>query len=513
MADLGARGQASALRAEYFVSLLETRHGGGFGAEDRARLAEQIERDVRDSLRDFAAFDLPRVALNPQWTLARIEHFRGRFNSARAAYSELASAANAVGEPEQVAVAWRGMLSIANDRGDQIEADNCLEKLAEMLDAESDWPLARAWAMRLAHADRADEEREFLDQFKAPAPSDSSPDAKRVRRELALVRAQAFLRLGQLELAREAAAQAALTKGEAFEQLYLEARIELKAGNAQAAIDRIGDPIQISKERVRNEGAARSLLAEARLKLDDPRGAKAEALLALSFAETRSRLGMLEPLSSPDEARRFNFIGEWEGAGLEALALLVRAELELNDPLAAALACEDWQSRSLRGDTEEQTELYARTGKTPQRVNLTSKHLQAWTGRMELGLVTWVFGADSGAVVHVRRSANGELECAGEEILIGREQLREGVRKLRQRVISGQDTQKLAREIRDVLLPASIRAHIRAPRATTDRLLFLLHGPLESMPMALLGLGEKRFDDELCLVTLPGLPALEPGDL
>ena len=511
IADLGARAHASALRAEYYVALLETRHGGGFGPEDRARLAGQIEHDVRDALQGFTAFDLARAALNPQWTLARIEHYRGRFSSARAAYSELAIRARTVGAPEEIAVAWKGMLSIANDRGDQIEAETCLESLAGMLDAKSDWPLARAWAMRLAHADRAAEEQEFLDRFQAPALSDSSSNAREVRRELALVRAQAFLRLGHLELAREAAAKAALTKGEAFEQRYLEARIELKAGHPQPAIDRIGDPVQLSKGRARNEGAARTLLAEARLKLGDARGARDEATRALSIAEERSRLGMLEPMASADEEARFNFIGEWEGAGLESLALLVRAELELKDPLAAALASEDWQSRSLRGDTEELAELFARTGKTPERVTLTSKHLQAWAGTLELGLVTWVFGADSGAVVHVRKSASGELECTGERIQIGREQLREGVRKLRQRVISGQNTDKLALEIRDVLLPESIRAHIGKPRASTDRLLLLLHGPLEAMPIELLGLGEKTFDDELCLLALPGLPSLEPG--
>jgi CHAT domain-containing protein len=89
--------------------------------------------------------------------------------------------------------------------------------------------------------------------------------------------------------------------------------------------------------------------------------------------------------------------------------------------------------------------------------------------------------------------------------------LREALRRLRERAIAGQDCAALAREIRDALLPAPLRAHIDRPRSANDRLLVLLHGPLEAAPMELLGIGEGLFDDELCLVALPGLPALEPG--
>ena len=114
----------------------------------------------------------------------------------------------------------------------------------------------------------------------------------------------------------------------------------------------------------------------------------------------------------------------------------------------------------------------------------------------ELGLVTWIFGADSGAVVHMKISAGGKLDCAGEALAFGREELQEAVRRLRERAIAGAPTRDLALEIQRALLPESVRAHIGRPSSRDDRLIVLLHGPLEALPIELLGIGEARFDAE-----------------
>ncbi len=334
------------------------------------------------------------------------------------------------------------------------------------------------------------------------------------------MRAEAHLRAGDLDGARSEAKNASLESGAgvanprlvARDQRFLEARIELAAGHAQIAIDTLIGSDQMKGLSSREEGAARTLLGEARLAMGDARGAKSELQRALELAEQERQRGLVEPLVSTEEVREFNFIGEWEGAGLESVALLTRAHLALGDALSAALTSEDWQSRSLRGDDDELAVLRARSGSPRQRESLTGDELRAWAGTTELGLITWIFGADSGAVVHVKLGADGKLDCVGEKIDLGREDLRDGVRRLRERAIAGSNAGDLVKDIQQALLPQSILAHIGRPRSDRDRLLVLLHGPLESLPIEMLGLGERKFDDELCLLALPGLPAGQPGE-
>lgn len=511
LADRGARAQISALRAEYRIARLEGERGPNFAAEDRAQLAQQIELDAREALADFEAFDIIRAALNPRSSLARTDHYVGRLSSARASYDALVLGARKVGDTNWMAEAYEGMLAIAVDRGDELERDRCLEELAGLRKAHEDWSLARAWAMRLIHADRAAEAREFLDQFQAPAPDLDSRAAMTTRRELAYVRALACLRLGELDKARQFAEEASRAPQIGFEQRFLEARIELASGKAKAAIALLGDPDLLVSLSARDAGAARALLGEAQLSLGNADGARRELEQALELADAERQRALVEPMLSTDDARRFNYIGEWEGAGLEAVAILARAHVALGDSASAALTIENWQSRSLRGDSNELAMLRARAGQGPLAQPLTAENLRAWASSTELGLVTWIFGADSGAVIHVKVSEDGRVESAGEALGFGREALREAVRRLRERASAGLETDSMAQALKQELLPAKVLAHIGTPRATGARLLVLLHGPMESLPVELLGLGAGLFDEELCLLVLPGLPAAEPG--
>ena len=526
IADRGARAKAPALRAECFVSWLEPPWGDRLDPQERARLSAQVELDARFALADYEDYEIVRGTLIPRFALARIEHFRGKLASAQVEYEKLADAAAAVHNDDLLAEAYRGMLRIARDRGDEPERERCLAALARFSDPREDWPLARDWAMWLINCDRPTEARDFLEKFRAPDALDKSLDAKRTRREHAFVLAEANLHAGLLPQARDAAALAALAAAAlatragatlsdsvqaSFEQLFLEASLELANGQAQAAIARLADPKTLAGLRANQEGAARTLLGEARLALGDARKAAAELKRALALGESERLRVLAEPLLSLDDARRFNLIGEWEGAGLETVALLARAHLELGDPIAAALASADWQSRSLRGAEGKLAELRVQAGDSSPREALTMEQLAAWAACSELGLVTWIIGADSGAVVHVKACADGKLDGKGARLDLGREALREALRRLRERAIAGGDCSALAREIRDVLLPPEVLAHVDKPRSRGDRLLFLLHGPLESAPVELLGLEQGPFDDEICLVALPGLPAADPG--
>jgi tetratricopeptide (TPR) repeat protein len=226
------------------------------------------------------------------------------------------------------------MLLIARERGDEPERERCIAALAQQLDARKDRPLAREWAMRLNHDDRPDEASGFLTRFTPPDARDSSMNAWRTRRELAFVRAEAFLRAGKLDLAKEQADQArelsdAVSLRTEFEPQFLEARIELAANNPQQAIARRADPTLLGRASPSESGAAHTLLGEALLAQGKPREAIVELKLALERSDARRARELSETQLSKEEARRINLIGEWEGAGLETVALLARAHLQL----------------------------------------------------------------------------------------------------------------------------------------------------------------------------------------
>ena len=74
-----------------------------------------------------------------------------------------------------------------------------------------------------------------------------------------------------------------------------------------------------------------------------------------------------------------------ERLGLHSVALVAAAQLELGEELEAAATIERWQSRSQRG-----------SGTT-----VDAGDVAAWAAERELGLVTWVVGADLSVAVHV----------------------------------------------------------------------------------------------------------------
>ena len=514
LADRGARAQASSLRAEYVIARLEGRTSS-LSAEERDALSARALADAREAIADCDAFGIVRLRLNPMESLARLEHFLGHMGAARAAFHELATQARSIGDQpaELRARAW--LLRLAGERGDTLDAQRCLLQMSEVSPAKGNWVLTREAAMRSLHEDRPLDARRILAGFEAPAGNDREQAAD--RRELAYVNALVQLRLQEPAEARRFAALAAaegppVSKGtERFEQSYLEARIDLAEGRPRQALQRFDGSMDLAKLSPRDQGAARTLRGEALLELGDAAGAKLELERALAMADAQRRRALAEPMSKLDGAVHFNVIGEWEGAGLETVALLARAHLALGDAAAAALACESWQSRSLRGEDSELERLRARAGEPPLLTPLTAKHLAAWAGRYELGLVTWIFGADSGVVVHVRAGPDGVLDGHGEVLRFGREYVHETGLSLRQLAAEGIDVTGRAEALAALLLPQGLCDHIGAPKSRSDRLLLLLHGPLEAIPVELLGLRTAGFDEQLRLLTLPGLPASEPG--
>jgi CHAT domain-containing protein len=90
----------------------------------------------------------------------------------------------------------------------------------------------------------------------------------------------------------------------------------------------------------------------------------------------------------------------------------------------------------------------------------------------------------------------------------------EAVRRLREATIAGDrvQTRALAAEIQRELLPRELVEHLLAGAPQRQgRLLFLLHGPLERLPVEVLELDGAPLDARLVPVVLPGLPEARPG--
>lgn len=514
--DLVARGQAFALRAEYGERRLTLSDlSRQLPVEQRETVCARIAEDARVAVAAFDAFDATRGAMLPRLTLGRIEAFRGRLEPAGVAYSELERTARRLRDDEKLRDSLLGAFAVAASRGDEPESDRCLTELVRLSDARADWDLTRALAMREIHRDRPREALHLLDAFGGGVPADDETrDSEADARERAYVRALAHLRLHQFDAARAAAKEAGDGRDgdfAPFHQRYLEARIALAGGDADAAVLRLGDPRLLSTLDAREEGAARALLGEARLARGEAREAASDLMRGLERAREELRRALSDPAIDPKAQRTINLIGEWEGAGLETVALLARAQLALDDEIAAFLSIENWQSRSLRGDDDERARLRARSGEPALDSDLTRADLGAWAAANDLGLISWVFGADSGAVIHVWRGSDGALVGEGAALSLGRETLRDAVRQLRQRAIAGADVSALTAEIRAALVPESVdrrAAELRARGAASPALTLLVHGPLESLPFELLEL-----DALATLRILPGLPSARPGQL
>lgn len=515
-ADLVARAQAFALRAEYAERRLTLSDlSRKLPVEQRETMCAQIAEDARIAVAAFEAFDAMRGAMLPRLTLGRIEEFRGRLEPAGAAYAALERSARRLRDDEKLRDSLLGGFAIAASRGDEPESDRCLTELVRLSDARADWDLTRALAMREIHRDRAREALHLLDAFgKGGSANGGDRDNEADAREQAYVRALAHLRLHQFDAARAAAAEAGDGRdGDAapFHQRYLEARIALAGGDANAAVARLGDPRLLSTLDAREEGAARALLGEARLARGEAREATVDLIRGLERAREELRRALNDPAIEPKAQQTINLIGEWEGAGLETVALLARAQLALGDGVGAFLSIENWQSRSLRGDDDERARLRARSGAPPADSDLSREDLGAWAAASDLGLVSWVFGADSGAVIHVWRDRDGELVGEGTPLSIGREALRDAVAQLRQRAIAGADVGALTAEIRAALMPPSVSrlaAELGSQPGAAPSLMLLAHGPLEGLPFELLDL-----DSATTLRILPGLPSARPGEL
>jgi len=252
----------------------------------------------------------------------------------------------------------------------------------------------------------------------------------------------------------------------------------------------------------------RSFLGEARLALGDASAAIDELRAALDLADRRGGNLLAQPLFDTAERAAMNVIGEWGSTGLHTVALLAQALAQDGQALEAARVIEDYQSRTLRREDEELRRLRAIAGLDVHRTPVTAEQLLAWARSGECGLITWVVGADSGVVAHV--SADGDALAL--RIDYGRSQVQDAARRMRESILAGstETTARLGKEIRAALVPEAVAERLSGFERGA-RLLVLLHGPMETLPIETLPFGAGCFDERFEVVCLPGLPAAHPG--
>ncbi len=475
LVDRAPHARGLSLRARIAVHALEAR---GPGERDAQATLAAARADAREALELFEASGLVTPTLEPRWLLGRLALLDEDLFGAARAFEAVLEDARVVRNDEFREHALLGLLAVARRSGDAHRARRLIEELASFRDARECWPLAREHALSLLHADHPAEAARFL--------SRSVPAAAPARRDWSFLSGLAHLRQGELATAR-ALLEAGDTPGDESSRLALSA-LALREGRAAAVVEALGDDARLAHFSPHGEMFARSLLGEAQLRLARPERALRELEHALELAEHWETRLVEQRLLGDATA---TVMGEW--VGLQAVAHLAEALAALGRPLEAATAIARAQGRALR--------------RTLGEGEPTPADLAAWAARYEHGLVTWVAGADSGAVAWV--APDGSAHAA--PLALSRGQLAGGVRRLSEAALADdvQDAARLGAELADALLPAALRAHLSA--APGGRLLALLHGPLERLPLSLLRVDGADLDGWCAPLASPGLPARRPG--
>ncbi|MED6333949.1 MAG: CHAT domain-containing protein [Planctomycetota bacterium] len=470
-ADFVPAARALSLAARIEVRELEARADLSHG--DRRALLARATADARAAAASFERAGQRKPQLEPRWLLGRLALLDGDAAAAREAFERCRRTAVGVRNDNYHQRALLGLVRLAREAGDTAGVDRLLAELATFRSVEECWPLAREHALRLIHEDAAEKAREFL---RGTAPLDA-----RERADWSRCVVLADLRLGELEGAR--ARLWTMDEGNGTERLT-RAAIELADGNTQRALAEL-DAFEARDAHERM--VASSLRGEALL-LD---GRCAEALTSLRAALTEAdrweaRLADQRVLKGTASS----VFGE--RLGLHTVVLAARALAQLGRPLEAAALGEQYQSRGSR-----------------DRRAVTAADLAAWAGRFEHGLVTWVVGADDALCVWV--APDGAAESLA--IPRSRRELARGVRRLREALCADDAPHRatLTEQLGRALLPAGLRRRLRTARGGDGRLLALVHGPLERLPLESLTIAGRDLEHLAATLFLPGLPGEAPG--
>jgi len=479
--DFVPAAQARALAARIEEQQVET--DATLSGAQRALLATSAERAARRAIELFARAGQSTPRLEPELCLARLALHRGDDALARASFEALRLRAESLARDDFREHAIAGHIALARGCGDVRDERRWLEELARFRTPQESWSLARDWALALLAEDRAPAALEFLGRCR-PAPDAHA--SERIEWELAC--AAAALRDGELSLARR---HLDALGDEPSELARLaRANLALREGDAAAVLESLDDAALAALSPTGRERAA-ALVGEAAL----ARGERALARRELEFAfeaaiESEAQL----------HVRRAGELGGsliGERLGLHAVVLLAEALALDGGALEAVARIEEAHARALR---------------TSARERIDAAAVRAWAAHAELGLVTWIVGADRSLAAHVAPDGSAVLE----RIPLSRAQVLEAVRRVREAALDPRAGSTrfsaLSAELAAALIPGEIGlrlARLRASCGGEPRLLALAHGPLESAPLE--ALPWPALGADVALALLPGLPERLPG--
>ncbi len=220
------------------------------------------------------------------------------------------------------------------------------------------------------------------------------------------------------------------------------------------------------------------------------------------------------------QGRAASVMGEW--LGLEAVALYATALARSGAGEEALRVVLEAHARDLRGEADSLQALRALAGMEGPAWRISVEDTRAWVQTAELGLVTWVVGADTTLALYATVEPDENLRVLYASVPRGRESLAEAARRLREAVAVAR-AHWFAREARAAwseLFPTELQAALlerieqAASAAKEARLLIVAHGPLEGFPLELMPVNAAgaTLESQCAPLVLPGISRSRPQE-
>jgi len=475
-------------------ALLRVQQAEAADAPLAATLTSRAEHEAQQALELFTRLGQRTPRLEPLVLLGRCATLRSDHLGATLYFERCEQLARELRRDDFRELALQGRVRLAQLEGDAPRERALLEQLAGFRTPKQSWSVARDWGARLLAEDHGAEAARFLERYEPGAETHAGD-----REEWNLLVGSARLRNGELRAAREHFERIDTNEGGELGLLAL-ASLALYEQRESEVLTLL-EPERVARFSTRGAARAQALLGEAHALAGDLNLAREHLQSALDAAlewEQRSFGSRSSELEAPTARAAGSVIGE--RLGLHSVALLADVLARGGEPLEAVRVIEDSQSRSLRRGAGA----------------LTRDALLEWAGAYELGLLTWVVGADFSFAAHL--APDGEVSWA--RIPRGRRALGDAVRRLREALLgSANDAgararcETLARSFLAEFAPGPVAEGLRRCAKTAGhapRLLLGLHGPLEAAPLEALPWSTLCGAD-VALAALAGLPSARVG--
>ncbi|MFO1010686.1 MAG: CHAT domain-containing protein [Planctomycetota bacterium] len=516
--------RALSLRARLLVARAEVAGDDALRPDEREKTLDAARDDAAEARRAFERSGLRTPTLEPLWIEGRADAASGRTARALERFETGLALARELENADFERHFLDAQIELALDGGAFEHAARLLQELARVVGEPGDWSIVRTQSDLLLAKDQPRRAVELLEQH--------PPNELRQRWNWRLRLANALRRDDRLEEAAawldagRAAGESVGDDREDLAELALgRASIELSRGAHERALAAVEAVLAQERLPAKDRWSATWLAAECELRLDRPAKAFARLAPLVGEADVEQEREQRAVVGRDVDANAFG-----ERLGLHAVALFAEACLRTERALDAAVAIERGQGQLLRGLEDDGTAPLVR-----------KDDVASWARAFEGGLVTWVVGADSSAVVWIgartsadgARPANGtsgtserngtsganaqdgvdtsanasngglDVVALGARIPRGRRAVEDAVRRLREAITSGDEARAdaLGSALQDELVPAPVAQALLAARG---RVLCLTHGPIERLALERLPLfaGAERVP-----VALPSLPA------